>query len=417
MKRSTVKEKKPAILYFGNDWFAENRTSSHHIARWLARGQRVYYIECPGLRAPKKSGRDFKKIWAKLVRFFRGTQPVEQGLKVRTLLQLPFHRFAVVRRINQALLVGTLRWLMWREGILRPLCWFMIPHVSSVVGQLDEELSVYYCIDDYAALPDVNPAAIQAMDEELTRKADVVFVASDTLLGKKRVLNPNTHVSPHGVDFDHFARAQDETTVIPAEVARLPRPVIGFFGLIERWIDLELVDFLAEQRLHWTFVMIGRIAVEDNQVPRRPNIHYLGKRTYQELPAYGKQFEVSIIPYRLTQQVLHANPIKLREYLAMGKPVVSVSTPEIDKYADVVEIAHSREEFLARLDGIVNRPDSQEEVQRRMSRVASESWDARLQTVMGIVNEQISASSSFSPGSCFGCESKDVVTSSSEKDS
>src|SRR5438132_3538794 len=343
------------ILYFGNDWFAENRTSSHHIARWLAGRHRVYYIECPGLRAPQKSGRDIKKIWAKLQRFFAGSRKVEEGLKVRTLLQLPFHRFGWVRRLNQFLLLASLRWLMWREGIRRPISWFMIPHLSSVVGKLDEELSVYYCIDDYAALPGVNSKAIQAMDEELTRKADIVFVASDTLLEMKLALNLNTHVSPHGVDFDHFAQAQDETLPVPTDIASLPRPVIGFFGLIERWIDLDLVDFLAKQRPHWSFVMIGRVALADHEIPHRANIHYLGKRNYQDLPAYGKQFDAAIIPYRLTQQVMHANPIKLREYLAMGKPVVSVSTPEIDKYAGVVEIARSREEFLAKLDKILAR--------------------------------------------------------------
>ena len=116
------------ILYFGNDWFAENRTSSHHIARWLARRHRVYYIECPGLRAPQKSGRDIKKIWAKLQRFFAGSRTVEEGLKVRTLLQLPFHRFGWVRRLNQLLLLASLRWLIWREGIRRPISWFMVPH-------------------------------------------------------------------------------------------------------------------------------------------------------------------------------------------------------------------------------------------------------------------------------------------------
>jgi hypothetical protein len=121
--RRAVRQTKdgPAILYFGNDWFAENRTSSHHIARWLARGHRVYYIECPGLRAPQKSGRDMKKIWTKLRRFFAGARAVKEGLKVRTLLQLPFHRFAWVRRLNKVLLLTTLRWLMWREGIRRQI--------------------------------------------------------------------------------------------------------------------------------------------------------------------------------------------------------------------------------------------------------------------------------------------------------
>src|SRR5262249_1845502 len=92
---------KPAILYFGNDWFAENRLSSHHIARWLAGRFRVYYIECPGMRAPKSSSRDLRKIWAKLGRFLRGARPVEGGLKVRTLLQIPLHRFGLIRRLNR----------------------------------------------------------------------------------------------------------------------------------------------------------------------------------------------------------------------------------------------------------------------------------------------------------------------------
>jgi glycosyltransferase involved in cell wall biosynthesis len=394
----------PAILFFGNDWFAENRTSSHQIARWLAKRFRVYYLECPGLRAPTGSGRDFKKILAKLGRFLRGVRPVKEGLKVRTLLQLPFHRFRLVRRLNQALMLWTVRRLMRREGIRNPITWFMVPHLSSLVGELGERLSVYYCIDDYAALPHVNSQAVKAMDEELTRKADLVFVASETLLEAKRRLNSNTYVSPHGVDFEHFARAQGDSPSIPGDVTNLPRPIVGFFGLIERWIDLELVEYLAEKRPQWTFVLIGRVAVPEDQVPRRPNIHYLGQRDYQELPAYGKQFDVSIIPYRLTQQVLHANPIKLREYLAMGKPVVSVSTPEIDKYADVVAIARTREEFLIKIDAVLASPPTPEETGRRMSRVASEDWDSRLNEVLEITNQ-------FPRSSLVGCPSSVVHSS------
>src|SRR5260370_16843898 len=90
----------PPILFFGNDWFAENRTSSHHIARWLSSRYRVYYIECPGLRAPKRSGRDIKKIWAKLGRFFAGPRPVADALKVRPLLHLPFHPFPLLPQLN-----------------------------------------------------------------------------------------------------------------------------------------------------------------------------------------------------------------------------------------------------------------------------------------------------------------------------
>src|SRR5579871_6816046 len=175
----------PAILYFGNDWFAENRTSSHQVARCLARRYPLYYIECPGLRAPKGSGRDLLKIWRKLRRFLQGARQVPEGIKVLTLLQIPLHRFALVRWFNRLLILWTLRRLIRKERIHRPILWFLIPHLDQVIGRLGERLSVYYCIDDYAALPDINPEAVRRMDAATTRKADLVFVASDTLLEAK----------------------------------------------------------------------------------------------------------------------------------------------------------------------------------------------------------------------------------------
>lgn len=379
----------PPILFFGNDWAAENRTSSHHIARWLAKGNRVYYIECPGLRAPQGNARDVKKIFRKLARFLRGPRSVPEGLKVWTILQLPLHRFRLVRWMNRLLLRGAVGWLKLTQGVRAPVAWFMVPHLSPLVGKLGESLSVYYCIDDYSALPNVNETAVRAMDEETTRKADLVFVASATLLESKRSLNAGTHVSPHGVDLDHFAQARSERIETPADIQDLPGPVIGFFGLIEQWIDLDLVDYLAEQRPDWTFVLVGRIAVPEKNVPRRSNIRYLGVRPYAQLPQYGARFDAAIIPYRLTRQVLHANPIKLREYLAMGKPIVSVSTPEIDKYADVVRIARTREEFLAKLSEVIAAGPCEADVRNRVERVTRESWDARLRTVLDVVRGQL----------------------------
>jgi hypothetical protein len=378
-----------AILYFGNDWFAENRTSSHHIARWLSREHRVYYVECPGQRAPTASGRDLKKIWSKVVKFAGGARVVGPNLKVLTLLQVPLHRFRLVRWLNRILILATLRWHMWREETRQPIAWFMIPHLAPVVGCLGEQLSVYYCTDDYASMPGVNAEAIRLMDAEMTSKSGVVFVSSETLLEPKLRLNRETHVSPHGVDIEHFARTQDDRLPAPPEMSGLPHPIVGFYGLIEQWIDLDLIDFLARNRPQWTFVLIGRLATPADKLLQRSNVHILGKRAYEDLPIYGKQFDVAIIPYRLDFQVMHANPLKLREYLAMGKAVVSVSTPEIERYADVIEIAHSREEFLAKLEHVLSRPSSPSEIQKRIDRVAGESWDARLNKVMEIVESKL----------------------------
>jgi glycosyltransferase involved in cell wall biosynthesis len=384
---------RPTILYFGNDWMAENRTSSHHVARWLAKRYRVIYVESPGLRAPKGTGRDLRKLVSKVGLALRGPRAMPEGLSVQTLLQIPLHHLELVRRANRHLLLFTLRLLMLKERVKNPVTWFVVPHLASVAGALGERLSVYYCIDDYAALPDVDVAAVRQMDETLTRKADMVFVASDTLLESKRALNANTHVSPHGVDYDHFVKAQDPALAVPADVAPMigKGPIIGFFGLIERWIELQLIAYLAAQRPHWTFLMIGRVAVPDSEVPRAPNLHFLGRRPYETLPAYGKAFTAAIIPYHLTPQVIHSNPIKLREYLAMGKPIVSVSTPEIDKFAAYVSIAHSREEYLAALDRAVERGLTPDEIARQTAAAANMTWDANLRKVMALVQQNLAS--------------------------
>jgi glycosyltransferase involved in cell wall biosynthesis len=379
----------PTILYFGNDWSGENRTSSHHVARWLARRYRVIYVECPGLRAPKGTGRDLRKLATKVRLALAGPRPQPEGLSVQTLLQVPLHRFALVRRANRALIRASLKLLLRRLGVRAPVTWFVVPHLAGVAGRLGERLSVYYCIDDYASLPDVDAEAVRAMDDDLTRRADLVFVASETLLAGKSRLNPETYVSPHGVDFAHFVRAQDPDLAIPDDIAALPRPIVGFFGLIERWIDLGLMEFLAERRPDWTFLMIGRLAIPEAEAPRRPNLVYLGRRPYESLPAYGKAFSAAIIPYHLTPQVLHANPIKLREYLAMGKPIVSVSTPEIDKFAAHVRIGRNREEMLAHLDAAVAAGLAPAELQAQTALASTMTWDANLRRVLERVEARL----------------------------
>lgn len=379
------------ILYFGNDWYAENRTSSHHIARQLAARYNVFYIECPGLRAPQAGGRDIRKVFQKIWKALRGSRQVMPGIRVCTLLQIPYHRFAFVRRLNSWLIRMSIRWLMWCNNIRSPIAWFVVPHLAALVGQLNETLSVYYCVDDYAALPNIDVASTRSMDEQLTRNADLVFVASHTLLPKKLSMNPNTVVSPHGVDVEHFGRAQDRNGPVPKEIRSLPKPIIGFFGLIEEWIDLELVANLAKRRPDWTFLMIGRVAVSDP--PKLPNVHFIGKRPYDQLPEYGRCFDAAIIPYKLNQQVLHANPLKLREYLAMGVPIVSVRTPETEKYADVVDIASSVEEFLAKLDSAIRQSQDKTAVDRRLMRVAGESWNCRLDVILGHVQRTIESQS------------------------
>ena len=374
---------KPTILYFGNDWAAENRTSSHHVARWLAKRYRVIYVESPGLRAPKGTGRDLKKLLSKVSLALRGPRATPEGLQVQTLLQIPLHGSELVRRANRELLLLTLKLLMRLQGVKRPLTWFVVPHLASVVGELGERMSVYYCIDDYAALPDVDVTAVRRMDDTLTRKADLVFVASGTLLDGKRTLNPNTHVSAHGVDYDHFVKAQDPKTEVPPDAASLPGPIIGFFGLIERWIELSLIRYLAEQRPNWTFLMIGRIAVPESEVPRLPNIHYLGRRPYETLPAYGKAFTADQLKGRWS--------LVLAGGYTLAEVIGGVLTNSLALLADAGHMLSDVAALGLALFAfwIAERPPSAKKTYGFYR--ATMTWDANLKKVMSLVEEQLAA--------------------------
>jgi glycosyltransferase involved in cell wall biosynthesis len=379
----------PPILYFGNDWFADNRTSSHHVARQLSRYTRILYVEAPGLRAPQATSRDIKRLGAKLVRACSRAE-VSPSLAVRTLPQLPLHSSATARSLNAAVSRVFVSRSLRGEGMSKPIVWCTIPHVANVAERVrSRSLLVYHCIDDYSALPGVDVAAVRAYDEQLTRSADVVIAASVPVFEAKRRQNPAAILLPHGVDVDHFARARTSELAEPAELRDLPRPLVGFFGLIERWIDLELVDWLAQRLPEVTFVLIGRLAVGREAAPKAANVVLLGPRPYESLPAYGRAFSVGIIPYRLTDQVIAANPLKLREYLAMGLPVVSVSTPEIDKFADVVNIARSPEEFLAQLRRALAEREPDGAARARMAAVREHSWESRVDSLVDHIRETL----------------------------
>jgi len=385
-------------LYFGTDWDPENRTSAHHVARWLAERAPVMYFECPGMRAPRSTGRDMGRIGRKVVAAFGPPRRPSARVEVRTLLQLPFHRVPYVAAFNRWILLRSVRRVVARvrRNGGQIVSWFLSPHIGVLAGQLGEDLTVQYCVDDYASFPDVDSRAISAMDEALSRAADLVFVTSETMVARKQAIAKRVVLSPHGVDVAHFRKATEPGSRLPEELRSITGPVIGFFGLIENWIDLDLVQALADRHPEWTFVMIGRLAVPSAQVPVRRNILFLGARPYQRLPEYGRRFDVSIIPYRLTQQVHHANPIKLREYLAMEKPIVSVPTPEIEKFADLVRIASTVDEWEIAIQDALSSPDRLGGPAAMRAAAEAMTWQARLTRVDQIVADAL-AGRAFDP--------------------
>jgi glycosyltransferase involved in cell wall biosynthesis len=376
------------IIYFGNDWFAENRTSSHHVAERLSERTRVLYVECPGLRAPKANGRDLRKLGRKLLSIIRRPRRIGDRLWYVTVPQIPFRRLPFVRRVNVALGKLLVRRALQRLGFMRTVSWFAVPHPGLLANAFDEAAVVYYCIDDYAALPDVDAPAVAELDAHLTRRADLVFVASTRMLEAKRRFKPSTVLAPHGVDAALFRTTLDPQLSIAPAARNLRRPVVGFYGLIEEWIDLDLIADLAERRPGWTFLLIGRLAVDAGRLKHLPNVVFAGPQPYRSLPNWAKAFDVAIIPYRLTRQVVNSAPLKLREYLATGKPVVAVPAPEIECFAGLVRIARGPDQFIRHIeDALVNDTDADRG--RRIDATSTMTWEARVSKVVDIVERRI----------------------------
>jgi glycosyltransferase involved in cell wall biosynthesis len=379
---------KQEIVYVTSDWFTENKTSTHHIAEELAAENRILYVEAAGMRSPQASGRDLRKIASKLRRALRAPDEVRPNLYVYSPLILPYHQYALVRRVNRWLLAWWMRRALRAVGFRDPIAWMFVPHFGPLLDTIPHKGVVYYVTDEYTATPDVQSRIIAEMEHDILRRADVVFTVSQHLLESKARYSDRVFISRHGVDVDHFRSAADPSTPIPSDIAGIPHPIAGFFGLIQRYIDLELLDHIAARLPHVSFVLLGRVAQDTSRLDARPNVHFLGKRDYSDLPGYLKAFDVCLLIYKIGEFSRHANPKKLREYIAGGKPVVSVRIGEVERYSDFVWIADDYDAFANAIESAL-REDSPHEAARRMQTMSGESWRAKVDDISRVLAEHI----------------------------
>jgi glycosyltransferase involved in cell wall biosynthesis len=376
----------PGIVAFAKDWH-EDPTSNHHVLRELARSRRVLWLNSVATRRPSlASGRDLGKIRRKLGEFARGPVRVENDLWVFSPLVLPLPHSAPARRVNQQILRATIAVLRRRLGLDRFHLWTFLPGVADYVGRLGEELAVYYCVDEWSMFTALDGAATVDAERRLLDRVDCVFAINHALADSKRAHHPETHVAPHGVDHELFARALDPATAVPADLAALPRPVVGFYGTIQDWVDLELIASLARRRPAWSFALIGQQLVDTAALAGLPNVHLLGRRPHADLPAYCKGFDVGLIPYRAIERMAFVNPIKLREYLSAGVPVVSTPVPEVVRHAAWCAIGAGADD-LERAIAAALPEDSPARRRARSAAMAGETWQARIAQVARTVDD------------------------------
>jgi glycosyltransferase involved in cell wall biosynthesis len=375
------------IIAFAKDWH-EDPTSNHHVLRELARSRRVVWLNSIATRTPSlASGRDLGKIARKLRELARGPVNVEHDLWVFTPIVLPLPHSAAARAINRQVLRATVRMLRMRLGIDRFQLWTFLPNVGDYVGTLGEAGAVYYCVDEWSMFGYLDRDQTVAAERALLGKVDAVFAINGALAEAKRAVNANTFVSPHGVDHALFATALDPATAVPRDLAALPHPVLGFYGTLRDWVDLDLLAHVARARPDWSIALIGQELCDTSAIRGLPNVHLLGQKPHHELPAYCKGFDVGLIPYRIDDRMTFVNPLKLREYLSAGLPVVSTPVPEVVRVAasgGLARIASSRDGFVAAIADALADPTPRA---ARSAAMQTETWSARVANVVATVDE------------------------------
>lgn len=257
-----------------------------------------------------------------------------------------------------------------------PVQWFYDPMaVPAFHGQMNEILTVYDCMDELSKFK-CAPPEIRTREASLLNEAEVVFTGGRKLWESKKLSNDNCHFYGCGVEVDHFARARAAETRVPEDLANIPKPVLGYFGVVDERMDYDLVAKLADANPNWSIAIVGPVMkVDPNSLPKRPNLYWLGQRQYADLPGFCKGFNVCLMPFALNESTEFINPTKALEYMASGREIISTAVPDvISNFSQVVKVGYSHDEFIALCRRAVEQPDT-EAVERGLEMASQNTWE------------------------------------------
>lgn len=266
---------------------------------------------------------------------------------------------------------------------LRPVVYFSAAWHIDIVHQYNPSLLVFDSVDEPSdEFESWKPYYVRAIS-----LADVVLNTSDRLYEAAKRINPHSYLVPNGCDFEYFSKAATGSLPVPADIARISGPIIGYIGVVATWVDLQLIERLAIEYPNCNIVVVGPLYNVSN-VPRRPNIHWLGFKPYEELAAYAQKFDVGIIPFIQSAMTESVNPIKMWEYMAAGIPVVTTAIPEASKYRDLVFPSDNPEQFIFNIERALKN-DTPELRRQRMALAGENTWEHRARRIVEIIEQRL----------------------------
>jgi glycosyltransferase involved in cell wall biosynthesis len=381
----------PLVCFAGCDWWYHNRgLFCPQIMRRLAKNYRILFVNSLGMRVPslRKDKHALRKIFRKVRSICRCVRQTDDGMSVLSPVSVPWFGSALSRKLNASFVALQIRMAMWALRIKQPVFYVNCLPALEVIRGWPRRLLIYERTDLFEEMPGADKQYIAALDRELIKSADLVLYVNRQLFEQGLDLNRNSLLIGHGVDVELFVHASQNGDP-PADMKGIPGPIVGYFGDVsEKTSDLNLLEYVAQSLRHVSLVFIGSISTDVSGLSSHPNVYFLGQKPYLEIPSYGAQFDVAIMPWNQNRWIEFCNPIKLKEYLALGKPVVTTYYPEIEPYKDLVYVARNYEEFVAAIRTALDEDDPAK-VDQRHDMVRNETWDSKVTVIRNFIEEHM----------------------------
>jgi glycosyltransferase involved in cell wall biosynthesis len=379
-----VIETRVPLLVFADDW-GRHPSSCQHLIRRLRADHPILWVNTIGTRQVKADSFTLRRGLEKIKNWSRGLKQVDWQMWTIDLPMVPGLSHRVLCEINRQLVTKRLRDVLARLGMGMPIVLTTLPYMGWLIRGLKRRALVYYCTDDYSFWPSADRETLQRAERELSREADLILAASQALYRRLSRMG-RCEYFPHGVDFSHFASVRELTDADPS-LAQFPRPRIGYFGLIYEKLNFDLLTGIAEQFRNGSLVLIGPHTYSPPAFGRLPNVHFLGQKPYEKLPAYLAGLDVLLLPYVDDDMIRQSGPLKLRECLASGKPTVSIDVPEVRILQPHVRVAGGQQAFIEEVRQALREPPGAAEVRARQQSVESDSWDNRARQLIGHLDQ------------------------------
>ncbi|MGJ8483229.1 glycosyltransferase [Pseudoalteromonas sp. SYSU M81236] len=345
------------FIVFGEDW-QSHPSSTQHLFKQLAKQHQVIWINSIGMRKPTFRLIDVKRVFNKLKSLFlsKRSSPnakttdhsLNLDLTAHTLAVLPWHDNLIVRLYN--------KWIFNKKGLIgdEPIVyWLSVPTAISLISPREQDKVIYYCGDDFSALAGVDHKMVAPFERELIKKADTIYVVSERLANKM----PKSKVKmlSHGVDLALFTTQ----TAKARELEQISKPMIGFYGSLNAWLDKALLLTLAKERPEYQLVLIGHLIEDFSELLKLDNVTHIKAVEHHRLASFSQHWQVSILPFVDNEQIRSCDPLKLKEYIATGTPIVTTRFAAVNPYRETILIADTLQGFIDRIDYAVSLSKSQ----------------------------------------------------------